>query len=502
MCIIQTNAQFNPQSKKVTEQFFPDDESIQNVTPALQKKKGFTNYEELIAFLNNLKAKHSDYVTITYIGESQKGNQIPLLKISHPKVKESKVKVWIQGGLHGNEPASTEGILYFLYTILNNKSYYYLLDKIELAVVPMANIDGYEKQDRYAANGLDLNRDQTKLMAPESVALKQAFSDFNPEVGLDFHEYNPYRKDFMKLGNYGVAASYDVMLLYSGNLNVPKNIRTLTDSLFIENTQQELDHHKLTHHDYMSTDKFHGEIVFNQGSNNSRSSATSYALTNTIATLVEVRGVGLDRTSFKRRINTTFLIAMSYLKTAYENAPLIKQEIEKAQQLQNEIAVTSTRETYKNKIKVIDLDTDKLIDLEVTIRDALQSKPKLTRKLPEAYLILENQNELISKIKTLGIQVKILSEDTELEVESFLITSYESDGVPYEKMNLQKVATQLITKKILFPKGTYRITTHQKNYPLLTEVLEAEAPNSFISFGVLKTELNQELPIYRLPKKN
>ena len=44
----------------------------------------------------------------------------------------------------------------------------------------MANIDGYESHDRYAANGLDLNRDQTKLMAKESVSLKQAFSDFSP----------------------------------------------------------------------------------------------------------------------------------------------------------------------------------------------------------------------------------------------------------------------------------------------------------------------------------
>ena len=35
----------------------------------------------------------------------------------------------------------------------------------------MANIDGSIKQNRYASNGLDLNRDQTKLMAIESVSL-------------------------------------------------------------------------------------------------------------------------------------------------------------------------------------------------------------------------------------------------------------------------------------------------------------------------------------------
>jgi hypothetical protein len=366
----------------------------------------------------------------------------------------------------------------------------------------MANIDGYIKQNRYAANGLDLNRDQTKLMAPESVALKQAFSNFNPEVGLDFHEYNPYRKDFSKLSNFGIASYYDVMLLYSGNLNVPKNIRTLTDSLFVQNARKELNSNSLTHHDYISSEDYHGEIRFNQGSSNSRSSATSFALTNTISTLIEVRGVGLEKTSFKRRINTAFIIGMSYLKTAYDNSKLVKEEIVKAQYITNEVTVTSTREIYKDSIQVIDLDTDNLIKLEITIRDALQSRPKLVRNLPDAYIIESNQEELIKKLEIFGIKVNILEVATEYNVQAYAVTSYENGGVPYEKMNLQTVETELINKTIFFPKGTFLITTNQKNVPIMTEVLEPEAPNSFISFGVLKTELDQELPIYRLPKKN
>ena len=107
----------------------------------------------------------------------------------------NKVKVFFQAGLHGNEPASTEGILYLIDELLNNKKYDYLLDRITLAIIPMANIDGYEKNDRYAANGLDLNRDHTKLIAKESICLKQAFSNFCADVSVDFHEYTPFRKD-------------------------------------------------------------------------------------------------------------------------------------------------------------------------------------------------------------------------------------------------------------------------------------------------------------------
>ena len=55
-----------------------------------------------------------------------------------------------------------------------------------------------------------------------------------------------------------------------------------------------------------------------------------------------------------------------------------------------------------------------------------------------------------------------------------------------------------MNKKITFEKGTSIIYTSQKNANLLYEVLEPEAPNSFVSWGILKTGLNEELPIYRI----
>lgn len=500
--LFSCKAQFNAQSKKITEKFFPENQNIENVTPALKKLKGYTNYEELISFLKELETKHSDLVNLTFIGESQKGMKIPLLKISNSNLKEKKIKVWIQGGLHGNELASSEGVLYLLHEILNKPENHYLFDKIDLAVVPMANIDGYLKRSRNASNGLDLNRDQTKLMAPETVVLKKAFSDFNAEVALDFHEYNPFRKDFTKLSSFGVTSYYDVMFLYSGNLNVPKNIRLVTDSLFVQNARNVLDLNKLSYFDYISTDDFNGEIHFTQGSLSARSSATSFALTNTISTLIEVRGVGLDRTSFKRRINTAFLIAMSYLKTTYDNFEIVKKILSKAQEKPNEVIVLSEREISKDSIKVIDLDTNDLIEIEVTIRNALKSKPKLVRNLPEAYIISQNQTELIAKLDILGIQFQKLTEEKMFKVESYLVTSFNDNAVAYEKMNMQNVTTKIVVKEVIFPTGTYYISTKQKNTPLLIELIEPEAVNSFVSFGVLKTRLNEELPIYRLTKIN
>jgi hypothetical protein len=493
-------AQPSPQSKKITKKFFPDSESLLPVTPALKKKRGYTNYKELISFINDLKESHPSVVSIKYIGESQKGYKIPVIQIKTISDSE-KIKIWMQAGLHGNEPAGTEGLLYYMHSILNNNSYADLLEGVDLLILPMANIDGYLKDNRYAANGLDLNRDQTKLMAPETRLIKKVFCEFNAHVGLDFHEYRPYRKDFAKLSDFGITSAYDTMFLYSGNLNVPENIRNYTNDVFVQNARKLMDFKNFRHREYTSTGKYAGEIHFTQGSSNARSSATNYALNNMISTLFEVRGVGLGKTSFKRRIEITLELALSYTKTAVENTTAIKNEIQKAILDSKPVVVTSKRKVYKDTIKAIDLDTESLIDLDVTIRDALQSSPVLERLKPNAYIIEASQIAILNKLKNLGIEMIPLIEDKLFTVEAYRISSYNEASKVYEKMKLQKVKTEVTTIQKEFPVGTLLISMQQQRSNLLTEVLEPEAPNSFVSFGVLKTKLDDTLPIYRVINK-
>ena len=208
------SAQLSPQSKKITEKFFKEYEELENITPALKKKKGYTNYKELIEFLNNISTTHPDKISLKYIGESAKGKKIPIMFLSNNSLNQQKLNIWMQGGLHGDEPAGTEAMLYLIHTLLNDSKYTYLLDKIDLAILPMANIDGFLKNNRYAANGLDLNRDHTKLMAIETRLIKDAFVQFNPDVALDFHEYRPYRKDFAQLSTFGICSAYDLSLIH------------------------------------------------------------------------------------------------------------------------------------------------------------------------------------------------------------------------------------------------------------------------------------------------
>ena len=501
---LEVQAQFNPQPDAITQKFFPE-ATIDISTPAFQKSTGFTRYAEMMDWLQATIVGHENEVVLSFIGESQKGKKIPMLVLTSPE-KKAKTRVWMQGGLHGDEPAGTETMLFLIHNLLNNKAVQPLLGELEIAIVPMANIDGYEKQSRYSANGIDLNRDQTTLKAPESVALKRAFNAFNPSVALDFHEYRPFRKDFTRLGSGGVTSLYDAMFLYSGNLNVPEDLRNLTHDRFVKNACQVLDRHELRHHDYLTPQKNGGRVEFNLGSVHSRSSATSYALANSVSTLLEIRGVGIGRTSFKRRVKTSYLIALSYLETAVKERNVLETVLANTRVQQNPVVVTSERLEQRDTLPMIDLGTKKEIRVPVLVHNALKSRPILQRERPTAYLILAQEKEAVDRLRVLGIRVDSMVADTELEVEVYQTTRKYVAGNEEEEKDeegndavAEAGATQL--RSIKFRRGTWIVAMNQQRAGLAAEVLEPENVNSFVLNGIIGRQPVSELAVYRYMKK-
>ena len=497
------SAQLNQEPKKITKKFFSELNNLENITPALKKKKGFTNYKELLTFIDEKVQKYPEIVSSNFIGESQKGKKIPIIYIKNKNNNdEKKIKVWMQGGLHGNEPASTESLLYLIHLILEDADYKYLLDKIELAILPMANIDGFLKNDRYAANGLDLNRDHTKMMAPETKASKVAFANFDPHIALDFHEYRPFRKDFAQLSSYGIANPYDVMFLHTGNLNVPENLRYIIDTLFVKNAKISLDKLSLRHRHYMKSEKYKGEIHFSTGSNTARSSSNFYALNNGIATLFEIRGVGIGKTSFKRRINSGLAVGFSFLKTAYDNSLFIFDEIARANTYSNDIVLEHKRSIYTDVVKAIDIESNELIDFETTMHSSKDSHAISKRDRPLAYIIKKNNFGFIEKLKDVGVEYVEIQKDTMIYSGSYRIVEYNDNFKVYEKMKMQSVSTTIEYKDNMFNSGDIFISMNQKRSNLIAELLEPEAPNSYVSFGIIKTSINSQLPIYRIKNFN
>jgi hypothetical protein len=483
------------QSPELVSKFFQDPDVKIN-TPGFMKTEGFMNYLEMMNFLISLENKRNDILSIRYCGESISGKKIPVVYLGKGQ-NSSKVKIWMQGGLHGNEPAGTEGILMFIDHLINSSNIDSILNYVSFAFIPMANIDGYEKQVRDNENQADLNRDQVTLLQKESVFLKQAFTDYSPAVALDFHEYRPFRKELEKYSTKKLCISQDVLFLPSGNLNIPYQLREITNELYLRNVKDILKQNKLSFDNYFVPDlKADGTGLLRMGGDSPRSSSTSYGLTNAVSILFEIRGIGLGKDSYKRRVYSGFLIASSILETTLKNREevikTVEASVKETVNRKSFIILNSAPSVYEKSEVFIDVENLSQAQINVQIEDAGQSKAVSFRKRPKAYLLTAGNNEIARKLLVLGLKIDTLKKDMNLQIEVFKIESNtQNPGMPSDTV------FSISRQNRIFPKGSFVISTAQKNANMAIVTLEPEMENGYYKYKMIKTNADGEIPVYR-----
>ncbi len=170
-----------------------------------------TRYEEVMAFVSDVVARHPD-MHLTSMGTSSEGREIPLVvvgKVPDPTpeaVKATgKTRLYVQGGIHAGEISGKEALLILLRELAGGQHHHWA-DSVVLLIAPLYNPDGNERVSpanrrgqhgpvegmgqRSNAMGLDLNRDQMKLDAPESRALVGLYSAYDPHLSVDLHTTN------------------------------------------------------------------------------------------------------------------------------------------------------------------------------------------------------------------------------------------------------------------------------------------------------------------------
>lgn len=189
-----------------------------------------TSYQEMINYLQEL-VQTSNQVKMDYIGSAISGKKIPILYFSENDFgnqRDTKPLVMVICQQHGNEPSGKEAALIVARQLINDKSY--LLSKMDLALVPMVNIDGGEMGKRRNANNMDLNRNYVILSEPESRAVHKLFMKWKPEITLDIHEFNAVTKQWI---SQGITKDAEEMLGGNSNLNIDENIMTFSKNIFI-----------------------------------------------------------------------------------------------------------------------------------------------------------------------------------------------------------------------------------------------------------------------------
>ena len=98
---------------------YPDPAGVVFTTPTLSLDEDrFASYDEVMAWLS---ARAEDpRMDLSLIGTTTKGRAVPMYRLSNGK-KGRKVKVWLQGAIHGNEPATAEALFQLTDDILGTK---------------------------------------------------------------------------------------------------------------------------------------------------------------------------------------------------------------------------------------------------------------------------------------------------------------------------------------------------------------------------------------------
>ncbi len=490
------------QSSVITEKYFSDP-PVSFATPSLSiDEDRLATYDEVMTWISrNISGKPGAEVRI--IGQSERGLDIPVIYLQRPG-QDPKLRIWMQGVLHGNEPSGVEGLLHLAMQLLNDKETSMLLDHLSIAILPIANIDGYVANTRASARGLDLNRDQTKFADPVSVIIKRAFMEWNPDVAADFHEYTPARRDYSVFGNKGATISYDVKFVAPGSLILTEGQRRASYYILQKEAEKVLDEYGYTHFFYFTSSMVDGEMVLSSGANSPHSSATSYALSNAVSFFVETRGIGLGRTSLARRAHGVFLTALSMLESSVRHEEEIREIVETAKMeaingSDDIVVVAEPAEEYYD-VTFIDLETAEHIVKRLKTRDESVLTPVLVRSRPKGYIIEAATERELSILRILGLEVVPLKRSKRYLAESYMIVEQTNARTVWEGITRVTVKTDLVRSRKRFGKGDYYIDLAQENSRYAVVLLEPESENGFVNYEVTESKAGQPLRIHRVVK--
>lgn len=170
-----------------------------------------SRYADVVAYMEEVD-RASPVIHVTGFGTTNEGRTLPLAVVGRVRdasaeaVRASgKTVVYLQGNIHAGEVEGKESLLILLRELAAGE-HAQLLDSLVLLIAPIYNADGNERVaygnrprqngpiggmgTRANAQGLDLNRDQMKLDAPEARAVARLMTEYDPAVLIDLHTTN------------------------------------------------------------------------------------------------------------------------------------------------------------------------------------------------------------------------------------------------------------------------------------------------------------------------
>ncbi|KAF5025738.1 hypothetical protein F66182_2205 [Fusarium sp. NRRL 66182] len=492
---------------------FPDVEGVELNSPAFTNPKsvpsrfdngtsGPTDDATLDYFLQSL-ASRNDWLTYTNPSfKSDEGRSIPYVFLSASSQLTTtsnssapqKLRVYLQGGVHGNEPGGDQALLALLGKFDANSTWTAsILDKMDIMILPRYNPDGVAFFQRFLATGFDPNRDHIRFTSQQTRDVKQLITDFSPHIGVDCHEYSANRA-------YGAneqwAQAVDGQFDAMKNLNIHKDIRDYSEKIFAPRIAGALESRNLRWSPYVTGNLKEEPLIFTQLNTEARAGDVSLALTQTMVFLTETRGIMLGSQQFQRRVASGLTMVEAIVQTAADKAGEVYDVVEGARSKvvedNDDIVISDIPQPTNRTWDMIELETGKLIKVPVQFLSTTPVKANLTRSRPEAYVFPQAWKEAAERLRLVGVKVDTLRSEFRGQVEAFNITSSTLSGTLYQGTVLNTVTTETIRKEMTMPAGSFWVSTRQSAAAYAFITLEPESIDSYATFNILPVSKGDE----------
>lgn len=465
---------------------------------------GPTDDATLDDFLRSISDRNDwvDYHLASFT--SEEGRSFPYVYLSQKSQASGnenaqKLRVWIQGGVHGNEPAGDQAVLALLGKLDANETWTAsLLQRLDILLFPRYNPDGVSYFQRDLSSNLDPNREHTKLARQQSRSIKQLLSSFAPHIAVDMHEFTGTR---LTAGRY--KHGMDALIAAGKNLNTHADIRNISETLFAAGIANRLEAAGFRWESYFTLSGSDAPgVTLSEAGSDAKAGRNSYGLMQAIGILNEVRGIRLTDQHFQRRVSTALTMVSAILDIALENFDevysTVETAIEKFITSNDDIILTDYQNPESRSVSFIDVTNGSLVQLPTNWLGTTPTTANLTRTRPEAYLIPRTWSDLAIRLNDSGVIVETLDYEYRGTVEALKITSASPARAYYEGAIQVTVTTEPYQREVRLPIGSFLVSTRQKNAALAFVTLEPENIDSYVRFNLVPVQTGDEYPIFRV----
>ena len=470
-----------------------------------------SRYEDVVGFLSAL-SKASPAIHVTTFGNTVEGRDLPLAVVGAPAAtpeavrRTGKLRVYIQGNIHGGEVEGKESAQMLLRELAQGKHADWLKSMV-LLVAPIYNADGNERisltsrgrqhgplggqGQRANAQELDLNRDHMKLDSPEARAFVKLLNDYDPQVSIDLHTTN------------GTLHAY--YLTYAPPLNPatdPSLIELLRGDWLSSVTRRIKEEHGWSYYYYGNIDRAGQEQRWASFDHRPRFNNNYIGLRNRIAILSEAYAYA----TFADRIKATSRFLDELLAYSHRRARDIRKIIDTADRRKLIGSRLPLRAELERSADAVEILLGEVVeekhpkDGHIMHRRADVVRPERipeygtfrgteTERVPSAYFVPSSLADAIDRLRAHGIRMTEIRADTTEKVEEFAIESSELAEKPFQNHRERTVTGKWTAAERRIPAGTLRVDMTQPLARLAFYLIEPRSDDGLVNWNLVDEAL-------------